>query len=105
MAQTIQERRLQFHASRVDEFLDPLNPHVNTFLEQAREFFYQQTGDPAGSQQRAVQALENLRQQQAESLAYFDVFWVAAVLGVALAFLVLLMKRSVAEKGAHVGAE
>jgi MFS transporter, DHA2 family, multidrug resistance protein len=62
MAQTIQERRLQFHSSRVDEFLDPLNPHVNTFLEQARAFFYQQTGDGAGSQQRAVQALENLRQ-------------------------------------------
>ena len=38
----------------------------------------------AGSRQRAVQALENLRQQQAESLAYFDVFWLAAVLGVAL---------------------
>jgi DHA2 family multidrug resistance protein len=105
MAQTIQERRLQFHTSRVDEFLDPLNPHVNTFLEQARALFFQHTGDAAGSQQRAVQVLENLRQQQAESLAYFDVFWVAAVLGVALAFLVLLMKRSVAEKGAHVGAE
>jgi DHA2 family multidrug resistance protein len=105
MAQTIQERRLQFHTSRVDEFLDPLNPHVNSFLEQARAFFYQQTGDTAGSQQLAVQALENLRQQQAESLAYFDVFWVAAVLGVALVFLVLLMKRSVAEKGANVGAE
>jgi DHA2 family multidrug resistance protein len=105
MAQTIQERRLQFHVSRVGEFLDPLNPTVNSFLEQAREFFYQQTGDPAGSQQRAVQALENLRQQQAESLAYFDVFWVAGALGVALAFLVLLMKRSVAEKGPHVGGE
>jgi DHA2 family multidrug resistance protein len=105
MAQTIQERRLQFHASRVDEFLDPLNPHVNTFMEQARAFFYQQTGDAARSQQLAVQVLENLRQQQAESLAYFDVFWLCAVLGVALAFLVLLMKRSVAEKGAHVGAE
>ena len=105
MAQTIQERRLQFHASRVNEFLDPLNQHLNTFLEQAQAFFFQQTGDAAGSQQMAVQALENLRQQQAESLAYFDVFWVAAVLGVALVFLVLLMKRSVAEKGAHVGAE
>jgi DHA2 family multidrug resistance protein len=105
MAQTIQERRLQFHASRAGEFLDPLNPQVNTFLQQARSAFYQQTGDTAGSQQMAVQALENLRQQQAESLAYFDVFWVAAVLGVALAFLVLLMKRSVAEKGAHVAAE
>jgi DHA2 family multidrug resistance protein len=100
MAQTIQERRLQFHAARVNEFLDPANPHVNSFLAQARATSFQQSGDPAGSQQLAVQALENLRQQQAESLAYFDVFWVAAVLAVALAFLVLLMKRSVAEKGA-----
>jgi DHA2 family multidrug resistance protein len=102
MAQTIEERRLQFHAARVDEFLDPFNPHVNTFLEQRGAFFFQQSGDSAQSQQLAVQALDNLRQQQAESLAYFDVFWVAAVLGVALAFLVLFMKRSVAEKGAHV---
>jgi DHA2 family multidrug resistance protein len=105
MAQTIQERRLQFHSARVNEFLDPLNPHVNTFTEQVRSFFFQQTGDAAGSQQQAMQALENLRQQQAESLAYFDVFWLAAVLGVALVILVLLMKRSVAEKGAHVGGE
>ena len=63
------------------------------------------TGDPAHSQQRSVNVLDNLRQQQAASLAYFDVFWVCAVLGVLLVFLVLLMKRSVAEKGAHVGAE
>jgi DHA2 family multidrug resistance protein len=105
MAQTIQERRLQLHVSRVGEFLDPLNPHVNAFLEQARAFFYQQTGDAAGSQQRAVQALENLRQQQAESLAYFDVFWVCAALGVGLVLLVLLMKRSVAQKGDHHAAE
>jgi DHA2 family multidrug resistance protein len=105
MAQTIQERRLQFHVSRVGEFVDPLNPHVNTFLEQARAFFLQDTGDPAGSQQQALQALEDLRQQQAASLAYFDVFFVFAALGVGLALLVLLMKRSVAEKGTHIGAE
>jgi DHA2 family multidrug resistance protein len=105
MAQTIQERRLQFHVSRVGEFIDPLNPYVNTFLGEAKSFFYQHTGDPAGSRQMAEQALDNLVQQQAESLAYFDVFWVAAVLGVSLVVLVLLMKRSVAEKGAHVGAE
>jgi DHA2 family multidrug resistance protein len=105
MAQTIQERRLQFHTARVGEFLDPFNPQVTTFLERGRSFFYQQTGDPAASQQMAVQALDNLVQQQASSLAYFDVFWTCAVLGVGLVFLVPLMKRSVAEKGSHVGAE
>jgi DHA2 family multidrug resistance protein len=105
MAQTIQERREQFHVSRVGEFLDPLNPDVTSFFDQVRAFFFQYTGDPAGSQERAVQRLEDLRQQQAASLAYFDVFWLCAVLGVALVFLVPLMKRSVAEKGAHIGAE
>jgi DHA2 family multidrug resistance protein len=78
---------------------------VSSFSEQARGLFFQQTGDPAGSQQMALQALDNLRQQQAASLAYFDVFWLSAVLAVALVPLVLLMKRSVAEKGEHVGGE
>jgi|GEM_PF-7094567 len=53
----------------------------------------------------ALQSLDNLRQQQASALAYFDTFLIFAVLAVALTFLVLLMKRSVAEKGAHVAAE
>src|SRR6202030_2222627 len=48
MAQTAQERREQFHLSRVGEFLDPLSPAVNAYLEQAQAFFYQQTGDAAG---------------------------------------------------------
>jgi MFS transporter, DHA2 family, multidrug resistance protein len=105
MAQTLQQRRLQFHTSRVGEFLDPLNPNANSFLEQAQASFFQQTGDAAGSRQMAWEALENLRQQQAASLAYFDVFWLFAVLAATLVFLVPLMKRSVAEKGEHVGAE
>ena len=83
MAQTIQERREQFHLSRLGENLDPLNPHVQSFLERGQAFFMQQTGDPARSQQMTVQVLDDLRQQQAASLAYFDVFWLCAVLGVA----------------------
>jgi DHA2 family multidrug resistance protein len=63
------------------------------------------TGDSAGSQQMALQALDNLRQQQASSLAYFDVFWICTVLALLLVPLVLLMKRSAAEKGAHIAAE
>jgi MFS transporter, DHA2 family, multidrug resistance protein len=105
MAQTLQVRRDQFHTWRVGEFLDPFNRTVSSYLERAQAFFYQQTGDAPKSHRMALQRLADLREQQAASLAYFDVFFVSAVLAVALAFLVLLMKRSVAEKGAHVGGE
>lgn len=46
-----------------------------------------------------------LRQQQASALAYFDVFFLLAVVTAVLVPVVLLMKRSVAEKGAHIGQE
>jgi MFS transporter, DHA2 family, multidrug resistance protein len=67
--------------------------------------FLQQTGDPVAAQQLASQALENLRQQQASSLAFFDVFWMAAVLTFVVTFAVLFMKRSVAEKASGAGRE
>ena len=105
LAQTIQIRREQFHTSRVGEFLDPLNPAVNSFLQQSQAFFLQNTGDPAAARQMSWQALANLRQQQAASLAYFDVFWLAAVVALGLVVLLPFMKRSVAEKGAHIAAE
>jgi len=105
MAQTMQERRDQFHILRLGESLDPLNPAVTSILEQARGVFLQQTGYPVAAQQLALQALENLRQQQASALAYFDVFWLAAAVTLLLVPVVLLMKRSVAEKGAHIGHE
>ncbi len=105
MAQTMIERREQFHTSRVGDFLDPFNPAVSTFFRQNNATFLQQTGDPALSQQMSLQVLADLREQQAASLSYFDDFWIFAVVPAALVFLVLFMKRSVAEKGAHIGAE
>jgi DHA2 family multidrug resistance protein len=105
VAQTVQERRLQFHGLRLGEYLDPLNPALKFFLDQARALFVQQTHDPVAVQQLGWQVLENLRQQQASALAYFDVFWLSAAVTLVLVPLVLLMKRSVAEKGARLGAE
>jgi DHA2 family multidrug resistance protein len=105
LAQTVQQRREQFHLSRLTDGLDPLNPHVHSFLEQGQAFFMQQTGDYRLSQLSTVQVLDNLRQQQATSLAFFDVFFLCAALGVGLVLLVFIMKPSAAEKGAHVGAE
>ena len=105
IAKTIVERREQFHSLRLGENLDPLNPAVNSYFEQAQAGFLQLTGDPIAARQMALQALEQLRQQQSSALAYFDSFFVFAAMGVALAFFALLMKRSVAAKGAHVAAE
>ena len=103
MAQTLHERRDQFHTMRLGEYLDPLNPAVSSFVEQAQAQL--NMGDPAALQQLAWQALENLRQQQASALSYFDCFWIFAMVTLALVFVVPLMKRSVADKGAHIASE
>jgi MFS transporter, DHA2 family, multidrug resistance protein len=105
VAQTIVQRREQFHDLRLGENLDSLNPAANSYLDQAQPVFLQQTGDPVGAKQMALQSLANLREQQSLALSYFDTFFVIAVVAVALIILVFFMKRSVAAKGAHAAAE
>ena len=90
---------------RLGEYLDSLNPAVNSFFEQAQSYLLQLTGDPVAARQMALQALENLRQQQSSALAYFDTFFVFAVLSIPLVAFVFMMKRSVAQKGGHTAAE
>ena len=105
LSQALHEQRQQFHSLRLGEYLDPFNPAVQSFTDQARAMFFEQTGDPVASQQLALQALDNVRDQQASALAYFDCFWVFAMIMLALVPFVLLMKRSVAEKGLRIGGE
>jgi len=105
LGQTITERRDTFHALRLGDNLDTLNPAVNDYLAQVQPGYLQQTGDPVSAQQMAWQSLENLREQQASALAYFDAFLIFTMVAGALVFLVLCMKRSVVEKGAHIAAE
>ena len=103
MAQTVEERRLQFHTLRLDEYLDPFNAAAHSFIANAQALL--KTGDAALLRLLPWQEIENLRQQQASSLAYFDVFWLLTVVMLAFVPVVLLMKRSVAEKGARIGGE
>jgi DHA2 family multidrug resistance protein len=105
VAQTIHERRDQFHSLRLGENLDLLNPAVNSYVDQVYPGLLQQTGDPVAAKQIALQTLDNLRGQQSSALAYFDTFFLFAVIAVALIVLVFLMKPSVAEKDAHLAAE
>ncbi|MGA3171185.1 MAG: DHA2 family efflux MFS transporter permease subunit [Chthoniobacteraceae bacterium] len=105
VAQTLLERREQFHSLRLGENLDVLNPAVNSFLAEAGPAYRQVTADPVAAKLMALQALSDLRDQQASTLAYFDTFAVAAALSFALVLVVFMMRRSVAQKGAHVAAE
>lgn len=105
MSQTFTERREQFHTLRLNEFLDPFNPATSSYLDQIEPEFLQQFGDPVAAHQMALQSLENVRNQQALGLSYFDTFWLLAVTGLVLACLVPWMKRSVVEKGTPVAAE
>jgi DHA2 family multidrug resistance protein len=105
LAQTFHERREQFHGLRLGEYLDPFNRAANAFIAHAQAFFSQQTADPITARQLGLQELANLRSQQASALAYFDCFWMFAVLTLGLVFVALFIKRSVAEKGAHIATE
>jgi DHA2 family multidrug resistance protein len=105
VAQTLQERREQFHTLRLNEELTPFKPAVIQFFTQGRQFFLQQTGDLPRSNLMTLQSMANMRDHQASSLAYFDVFWFSSVIALVLVVLVFLMRRSVAEKGTHVGGE
>ena len=105
VAHTIHERREQFHTLRLNEGLDPLNPAINQFINKGQIFFQQFTGDTPQSQQMTFQVLEHIRNAQASSLAYFDVFGYSAALAVVLVLFVLPMRRSIAGKGTHLEAE
>ena len=104
-AQTLLERREQFHSLRLNEHLDQFNPTLTETLAQASTRFYQLTGDAPRSMQMALNVVSGARQREALALAYFDVFFVSAVLAAGIVLLVFLMRRSVAEKGSHIGAE
>jgi len=105
LAQIIQQRRLQFHSLRLGDGLDALNPTLRDWLQRGQQLFMHQNGDGPLSNLLALQSLARLRERHALSLAYFDVFVVLSAASVALVFLVLLMRRSVAAKGAQLGAE
>ena len=105
LGKTIVERRLPVHTDRLVENLNPYNSAFNAISHSMQSFFYQITGDPKGSQTMALQAIDNLRQQQSAAMAYLDAFWLFAVLALLLIPLALLMRKSRAAEGMHIGVE
>ena len=103
MTQTLQTRREQFHTLRVNDYLDPLNSNLHQFLTQTEAVFRQFNADAMGVKLMAIDTLNQLRDQQALALSYFDCFYLFGVLACILVFGVLLMKQSKAEGSVPVG--
>jgi DHA2 family multidrug resistance protein len=105
LGRTITLRRSYFHSERLAEHVTPLNPNFNEASAPIESFFLQQTGDPAGSRLMSMDVVEGMRQQQSLGLAYFDAFWLFAVMAAAIIPLALLMRPSKAQAGEHAGME
>ncbi|MBL8885032.1 MAG: DHA2 family efflux MFS transporter permease subunit [Phycisphaerales bacterium] len=105
VAQTVLERREQFHTLRLNENMDQFNPAVTSILDLGQKLFMTTTGDPVAARMMAYQLMANMRDRQATALAYFDIFWVAAVLAISLLALIAMMKKVTVPKGTLVSAE
>ena len=81
MAQTIQERREQFHTVAHGRIRSIPSIPRERLPGAGPGFFFQQTGDAAGRGRWPCKRWPTSGKQQAASLAYFDVFWFAAVVG------------------------
>ena len=102
--QTILDRREQFHALRLNEYLDNFNPAVVSYLNQMTSYYRGENYGPVLSKQMALQSLSNLRTQQADGLANFDCFWVMGIVALLLIPGIYFMRRAVSEKGALIEA-
>jgi DHA2 family multidrug resistance protein len=105
LGKTLVTRRTSLHTDRLVENLNPYNATFNEAIQSLQSSFFRMTGDPEGSRLMALQAIDDLRQQQSAAMAYLDSFWLFAVLALAPLPLCLLMRKSVAEEGMHIGAE
>ncbi len=105
IAVTLLARREQFHLQRLGAHLNPFSAPTAAAWHFATAYFHTRTGSLSHAQLMGWGLIDSLRQQQAAGLAYYDVFWVFSVVGLCLLPLLLLMRRAVAQKGAHVAAE
>ena len=102
---TILARRSQFHQGRLVEQASALNPNFQQSISAMAHQLARAGMSLPDAQKQALARFYFSVRAQASALAYFDCLWLFAVTMLAATFVVLFMKRSVAEKGARIGGE
>ncbi len=94
IAQNVLAERQQFHQSRLVENAIPSNPQYQEALRQVTEYF-SQAGSIAEAKAQAFAWIAKEVQLQAAFLSYMDVFFVLALMSLAMVPLAFLLRSSV----------
>ncbi|MBV9482617.1 MAG: DHA2 family efflux MFS transporter permease subunit [Acidobacteria bacterium] len=99
IVETLQFRSMQRHINTLDKFVSPSNLKASNMIAGLQQNFVAQGADMATATRRAYDALWGMLNRQAAMLSYNDVFFILSMTFLAMAPLILLMKRP-ARRGA-----
>jgi len=92
LAQTILAQRQQFHQSRLVEHAAPSDIGYQQTIDAMTRYFQAQGSNASDAASQAIAWVGRTLQTQIDLLAYIDVFWMLAVIGVLMVPLALIIK-------------
>jgi DHA2 family multidrug resistance protein len=92
LAQSMLAQRQQFHQSRLIEHMAPSDIGYQQTIDSMTRYFQAQGSNASDAASQAIAWVGQTLQQQVDLLAYIDVFWLLAIIGVIMIPLALIIK-------------
>jgi len=92
LAQSILAQRQQFHQSRLIEHVAPSDIGYQQTIDAVTRFFRSQGSNASDAASQAIAWVGQTLQGQVDFLAYIDVFWMLAIIGVLMIPVALIIK-------------
>jgi len=102
MVQAIQTRHSQMHMSTLSAHVTPTNPQAQGMMNGMKGMMMTQGADPATAQRMANGMVENIIRQQAAIMSFNDIFWLLALMFLAMLPFILLMRPPRKKGGAQM---
>jgi DHA2 family multidrug resistance protein len=92
LSQTVLAQRQQFHQSRLIEHITPSDLGYQQTIDAMTRFFQAQGSNAPDASGQALAWVGQTLQQQIDLLAYIDVFWTLAVIGLIMVPIALSLR-------------
>jgi DHA2 family multidrug resistance protein len=93
LSQTVLQQRQQFHQSRLIEHISPSDLGYQQTIDAMTKFFQAQGSNAEEAAAQALAWVGQTLQRQIDLLAYIDVFWTLAMIGVVMIPIALGLKH------------